>query len=165
MKKKTPQWLQGCSVCNVGLCSRMDELIEEGKTEYSAARILEAEAFEANGGVLSISKKAIQRRYEKYKKGKGSWEDISPNGGMENQLKQTLKYLRTAKNKLQALNLQLQQEDITQIDGIEALLARVDLAEFAGEFISFINYLKTEDLYVSQHKDTTLRQIASSKGR
>jgi len=164
MNKKIPKWLQGCSVCNVGLCSRMDELIAEGKTETSAARILEGEAFEANGGVLSISRNAIRNRYAKYKKGRTHWEERGSDASIEKQLIQTLKYLRTAKNKLQVLNLQLQQEDITQIDGIEALLTRVDLTEFAGEFLSFIDHLKTEGLYVSHHKNTPLREIASGKG-
>ena len=167
MKKKNPNWLNGCSVCNVGIASRIDELINSGQaqTVRSAARILEAEAFDINGGVLAISRNAIEKRYKSLKGKSEDWSKKKSNRLIENQLRHTLSHIRTASNKLATLNLQLQDEEITSIDGIEILLGKVDLIQFVKNFLAFTNYLSKEGLLnVPQGEGSALRQIEGGKG-
>ena len=155
MKKKDPNWLTGCAVCNVGLVSRMDEIINSGQAQSiaSAARILEAEAFDTNGGVLAISRNAIESRYRTLKGLASCWDQKKANSCIENQLRRALSHLRTAANKLEILNTAFQQQDIHSIDGIEILLGKVDLVRFAKEFVQFTQYLSKEGFYCDLNKE------------
>ena len=56
------EWLKGCEVCNAGLCSRFDDLIASGKSQRSAAAILEKEQLRGIGEVLYPAG-ALGKRY------------------------------------------------------------------------------------------------------
>jgi N6-adenosine-specific RNA methylase IME4 len=56
------EWLQGCEVCNAGLCVRFDELMSEGKSQRSAAKILENEQKRTLGEVIYPAS-ALRNRY------------------------------------------------------------------------------------------------------
>lgn len=56
-----PRWLKDCEICNVGLCSCLDELVEKGMSIREAARRMEKES----EGLYSES--AIRNRYQYYK--------------------------------------------------------------------------------------------------
>jgi len=56
------EWLKGCEICNAGLCERFDELIESGKSQRSASRILVREQKESLGEVIYTAD-ALRRRF------------------------------------------------------------------------------------------------------
>lgn len=61
------EWVENCEICNTGLCSRMDQLIAEGKSEREAARVMEEEArakAKQQGLDDLISANAIRKRYQ-----------------------------------------------------------------------------------------------------
>lgn len=60
------EWLQGCEICNGGLCARMDELRAQGRTTREAAKICETEAAECIGYPLWTAAQ-IRRRYQNHK--------------------------------------------------------------------------------------------------
>lgn len=162
-EKKLPQWLQGCSICNVGLCARVDEIIAEGKTFRAATRILEAEAFEANGHVLALSREAIRQRYRDTKGLNVRWDRAGVGKPpIEDSLRRALGYINSAKNKLIVLNGLCKKEGVEQIDGVEAILAKVDLAKFIEQFVTFIQYFQGKGL-LNESEANSIRKIESGK--
>ena len=153
MKSAKLKWVQGCAVCNAGIVSRVDELKSKGNSLVEACKIMEAEAFEVDG-VLSISANAIRARYSTTKGTKRDWED--PEQGeplLISNIKALLAIFRTATNKLVIINNDLNNKHITKLDGIEGLLARVDLSQFAKEFTTFIQYFKERRLISNEVSD------------
>ena len=55
------EWLKGCEICDSGLCDRFQELIDSGKTENSAAHILEKEQ-KSKLGIVVYSANALRKR-------------------------------------------------------------------------------------------------------
>ena len=56
------KWLNGCEICNTGLCSRFNELIQSGKSQRSASHILEREQLKSLDAVI-YSAGALRKRY------------------------------------------------------------------------------------------------------
>ena len=59
-------WLNGCEICNTGLCSRFDELIDSGLSQRKAANRLEKEQIEILGEAI-YSASTLRRRYGRIK--------------------------------------------------------------------------------------------------
>ena len=56
-------WLKGCEVCNSGLCTKFDELINAGCGHREAARQLEEEQQEKLGEIVFSSSSLLSRYY------------------------------------------------------------------------------------------------------
>lgn len=56
------EWLKGCEICNAGLCTRFDELVESGMSQRKASVFLEKEQKEKIGDVV-YSADALRRRF------------------------------------------------------------------------------------------------------
>jgi hypothetical protein len=67
MSKNADKWLKDCLICNAGLCTRVKELLSEGKTERQASREMEQEQ-----GESVYSAEAILQRYRYHTSKKGS---------------------------------------------------------------------------------------------
>jgi DNA repair photolyase len=59
---KRPPWLKDCEICNAGLCSTMDRLKAEGKSEREAAKTMEQEAVQIIGAKVWTAQQ-IRARY------------------------------------------------------------------------------------------------------
>lgn len=63
------EWLKGCEICNAGLCTRFDELIESGMSQRKASIHLENEQKESIGAVVYPAG-TLRRRFQRNKPSK-----------------------------------------------------------------------------------------------
>jgi hypothetical protein len=74
------KWLQGCEICNAGLCAEMDRLIEVGFSERKAAQqLVKQQEMSLHTELYSVA--SILNRYRYYKGLKKVNQNDSPQKG------------------------------------------------------------------------------------
>jgi hypothetical protein len=75
-----PKWLNGCEICNAGLCEEMDKFIEKHKLSERTAADQLSKVVKDKLGFMLYSGKQLRDRY-RYHKGKDKVAEIPPPQG------------------------------------------------------------------------------------
>ena len=161
-KGKELQWISNCGVCNVGLVNAVGEKLANADISIAAAaKQVYAEILQELGEEV-LTPLAIEKRYRHIKGLRKDWETMAFSGSeIKAEFAKTLKYLRTATNKLCLINPQLAKMNATEISGLEGLLAKIDIALFVEQFSVFSKYFKIQER-VADEKGKQRNKITGS---